>query len=69
MLCFPLQFLTEWINRTLKEEHIVVKNLEEDLYDGLVLHHLLGELLLRVYFLQTSHGRIFQSEDKPQESQ
>uniref|UniRef100_A0A8C5J3K7 Parvin gamma n=1 Tax=Junco hyemalis TaxID=40217 RepID=A0A8C5J3K7_JUNHY len=38
-------FLTEWINRTLKEEHIVVKSLEEDLYDGLVLHHLLGELL------------------------
>ncbi|XP_059702140.1 gamma-parvin isoform X3 [Haemorhous mexicanus] len=37
-------FLTEWINRTLKEEHIVVKSLEEDLYDGLVLHHLLENL-------------------------
>ncbi|NXO63049.1 PARVG protein, partial [Phainopepla nitens] len=36
--------LTEWINRTLKEEHIVVKSLEEDLYDGLVLHHLLENL-------------------------
>ncbi len=31
----------EWINRTLKVEHIVVRTLEEDLYDGLVLHHLL----------------------------
>ncbi|XP_064276640.1 gamma-parvin isoform X2 [Passer domesticus] len=41
-------FLTEWINRTLKEEHIVVKSLEEDLYDGLVLHHLLGSLKLDV---------------------
>uniref|UniRef100_A0A8C3NYJ2 Parvin gamma n=1 Tax=Cyanoderma ruficeps TaxID=181631 RepID=A0A8C3NYJ2_9PASS len=41
---FPLQFLIEWINRTLKEEHIVVKSLEEDLYDGLVLHHLLENL-------------------------
>ncbi|XP_059329105.1 gamma-parvin isoform X3 [Ammospiza nelsoni] len=41
-------FLTEWINRTLKEEHIVVKSLEEDLYDGLVLHHLLGSLQLDV---------------------
>ncbi|KAJ7398869.1 parvin gamma [Pitangus sulphuratus] len=36
--------LIDWINRTLKEEHIVVKSLEEDLYDGLVLHHLLEKL-------------------------
>ncbi|XP_054255766.1 gamma-parvin [Indicator indicator] len=37
-------FLVDWINTTLKEEHIVVKSLEEDLYDGLVLHHLLENL-------------------------
>ncbi|KAM9030174.1 gamma-parvin isoform 2-T4 [Guaruba guarouba] len=36
--------LIDWINTTLKEEHIVVKSLEEDLYDGLVLHHLLAIL-------------------------
>uniref|UniRef100_A0A8C3MRT0 Uncharacterized protein n=1 Tax=Geospiza parvula TaxID=87175 RepID=A0A8C3MRT0_GEOPR len=42
------EFLIEWINRTLKEEHIVVKSLEEDLYDGLVLHHLLGSPKLDV---------------------
>ncbi|NXC67200.1 PARVG protein, partial [Anhinga anhinga] len=36
--------LMDWINTTLKEEHIVVKSLEEDLYDGLVLHHLLENL-------------------------
>ncbi|NWQ59722.1 PARVG protein, partial [Neopipo cinnamomea] len=36
--------LIDWINRTLQEEHIVVKSLEEDLYDGLVLHHLLEKL-------------------------
>ncbi|XP_049579609.1 gamma-parvin isoform X3 [Syngnathus scovelli] len=36
--------LVDWINRTLKEEHIVVRSLDEDLYDGLVLHHLLGRL-------------------------
>ncbi|NXP19233.1 PARVG protein, partial [Scytalopus superciliaris] len=36
--------LMDWINRTLQEEHIVVKSLEEDLYDGLVLHHLLEKL-------------------------
>uniref|UniRef100_A0A8C3TVN7 Parvin gamma n=1 Tax=Catharus ustulatus TaxID=91951 RepID=A0A8C3TVN7_CATUS len=41
---FSQHFLTEWINRTLKEEHIVVKSLEEDLFDGLVLHHLLENL-------------------------
>ncbi|XP_075894218.1 gamma-parvin isoform X2 [Nelusetta ayraudi] len=33
--------LVLWINSTLKAEHIVVQSLEEDLYDGLVLHHLL----------------------------
>ncbi|XP_017939118.1 gamma-parvin [Manacus vitellinus] len=38
------QFLIDWINRTLQEEHIVVKSLEEDLFDGLVLHHLLEKL-------------------------
>ncbi|XP_063164355.1 gamma-parvin [Candoia aspera] len=45
------KFLINWINTTLKDEHIVVKNLEEDLYDGLVLHHLLekfGSLTLEV---------------------
>uniref|UniRef100_A0A8D2PWD4 Parvin gamma n=1 Tax=Zosterops lateralis melanops TaxID=1220523 RepID=A0A8D2PWD4_ZOSLA len=47
-LFLQTSFLTEWINRTLKEEHIVVKSLEEDLFDGLVLHHLLGSLKLDV---------------------
>uniref|UniRef100_A0A3Q3JV64 Gamma-parvin n=1 Tax=Monopterus albus TaxID=43700 RepID=A0A3Q3JV64_MONAL len=37
------QVLVDWINRTLKPEHIVVQSLEEDLYDGLVLHHLLSK--------------------------
>ncbi|CAG08634.1 unnamed protein product, partial [Tetraodon nigroviridis] len=36
--------LVDWINTTLKPEHIVVQSLEEDLYDGLVLHHLLSRL-------------------------
>uniref|UniRef100_UPI0037E99735 gamma-parvin n=1 Tax=Semicossyphus pulcher TaxID=241346 RepID=UPI0037E99735 len=36
--------LVYWINSTLKQEHIVVQTLEEDLYDGLVLHHLLSRL-------------------------
>ncbi|KAJ8374076.1 hypothetical protein SKAU_G00046560 [Synaphobranchus kaupii] len=36
--------LVSWINNTLKREHIVVQSLEDDLYDGLVLHHLLGQL-------------------------
>ncbi|XP_069484246.1 gamma-parvin [Ambystoma mexicanum] len=34
-------FLVEWINEELKQEHIVVRSLEEDIFDGLVLHHLL----------------------------
>ncbi|XP_043823745.1 gamma-parvin [Dromiciops gliroides] len=36
--------LMEWVNSTLFREHIVVQNLEEDLFDGLVLHHLLQRL-------------------------
>lgn len=38
-----LQVLTEWINATLLPEHIVVRSLEEDMFDGLVLHHLFRE--------------------------
>ncbi|KAM6936796.1 gamma-parvin isoform 1-T2 [Xenentodon cancila] len=38
------EVLVDWINKTLKPEHIVVQSLEEDLYDGLVLHHLLSTL-------------------------
>lgn len=30
----------EWINATLLPEHIVVRSLEEDMFDGLILHHL-----------------------------
>eukprot|EP00062_Callorhinchus_milii_P009873 gi/632954138/ref/XP_007892802.1/ PREDICTED: gamma-parvin [Callorhinchus milii] len=37
-------FLIDWINRTLKRDHIVVQSLEEDIYDGLVLHHMLVHL-------------------------
>ncbi|KAM4748692.1 gamma-parvin [Rhinophrynus dorsalis] len=39
-----MMFLTDWINAELKQEHIVVRNVEEDLYDGLVLHHLLQRI-------------------------
>ncbi|XP_015249028.1 gamma-parvin [Cyprinodon tularosa] len=38
------QALIDWINTSLKAEHIVIQSLEEDLYDGLVLHHLLSRL-------------------------
>lgn len=34
------QVLMEWINATLLPEHIVVRSLEEDMFDGLILHHL-----------------------------
>ncbi|XP_032272676.1 gamma-parvin isoform X2 [Halichoerus grypus] len=32
--------LMEWINAKLLPEHIVVRSLEEDIFDGLILHHL-----------------------------
>ncbi|XP_075715937.1 gamma-parvin [Rhinoderma darwinii] len=37
-------FLMDWINNELKQEHIVVKSLDEDLFDGLILHHLLQKI-------------------------
>ncbi|EHB09785.1 Gamma-parvin [Heterocephalus glaber] len=36
--------LMEWVNATLLPEHIVVRSLEEDLFDGLILHHLFQKL-------------------------
>lgn len=36
--------LMEWINAELQAEHIVVRSLEEDLFDGLILHHLFQKL-------------------------
>ncbi|KAM7115427.1 gamma-parvin isoform 1-T1 [Molossus nigricans] len=36
--------LLEWINTELLPEHIVVRSLEEDMFDGLVLHHLFQKL-------------------------
>ncbi|KAJ8791790.1 hypothetical protein J1605_020512 [Eschrichtius robustus] len=37
------QVLIDWVNDVLVEERIIVKQLEEDLYDGQVLQKLLGE--------------------------
>ncbi|XP_004438025.1 PREDICTED: gamma-parvin [Ceratotherium simum simum] len=36
--------LMEWINTELLLEHIVVRSLEEDMFDGLILHHLFQKL-------------------------
>ena len=36
----------DWINAELLPEHIVVRSLEEDIFDGLILHHLFRKLLL-----------------------
>nr|XP_016794846.1 gamma-parvin isoform X3 [Pan troglodytes]XP_016794847.1 gamma-parvin isoform X3 [Pan troglodytes]XP_016794848.1 gamma-parvin isoform X3 [Pan troglodytes]XP_054531916.1 gamma-parvin isoform X3 [Pan troglodytes] len=41
---WSLQVLMEWINATLLPEHIVVRSLEEDMFDGLILHHLFQRL-------------------------
>ena len=41
---FPiLQVLIDWINDVLVDERIIVKSLEDDLYDGQVLQKLLGK--------------------------
>uniref|UniRef100_A0A8C2JHQ2 Parvin, beta n=1 Tax=Cyprinus carpio TaxID=7962 RepID=A0A8C2JHQ2_CYPCA len=38
-----LKVLIDWINSELEEDRIIVKDLEEDLYDGQVLQKLMGE--------------------------
>ena len=35
----------DWINAELLPEHIVVRSLEEDIFDGLILHHLFRKSL------------------------
>lgn len=40
-----IQVLIDWINSELEEERIIVKDLEEDCYDGQVLQKLFGEKL------------------------
>ncbi|XP_030070842.1 LOW QUALITY PROTEIN: beta-parvin [Microcaecilia unicolor] len=42
-----VKVLIDWINEVLVEERIIVKNLEEDLYDGQVLQKLLEKLANR----------------------
>lgn len=40
----------EWINDELADQRIIVKDLEEDLYDGQILQKLLGMLKTRIFF-------------------
>ena len=37
------QTLINWINDVLADHRIIVKDLQEDLYDGLILQKLVGE--------------------------
>uniref|UniRef100_A0A8C1IC44 Parvin, gamma n=1 Tax=Cyprinus carpio TaxID=7962 RepID=A0A8C1IC44_CYPCA len=57
------EVLVEWINRTLKVEHIVVRTLEEDIYDGLVIHHLLRKNHVKATQLLTCTLLVIHSRD------
>lgn len=46
--------LVDWINDMLADQRIIVKFLEEDLYDGQVLQKLLGKILLAVELCSSS---------------
>ena len=41
--CFWLKRLIDWINDVLADHRIIVKDLQEDLYDGLILQKLIGK--------------------------
>lgn len=42
-----LQNLLEWINSELAEKRIVVREIDEDLYDGQILSILMGNVLFK----------------------
>lgn len=42
-----LQILIDWINDELADQRIIVKNIEDDVYDGQVLHKLWEKLTNR----------------------
>lgn len=46
-----IMVLVDWINDVLASQRIIVKHLEEDLYDGQVLQKLLGKSVRMVEFI------------------
>ena len=44
-MTFLFQLLIDWINDVLAEQRIVVKDLEEDLFDGQILQKLIGIII------------------------
>jgi len=54
LLCFvgcKLQVLIDWINDELADFRIIVKDLEEDLFDGQILQKLIGTILLVCFYI------------------
>lgn len=41
-----VQVLIDWVNDELAYHRIIVKQIDEDLYDGMVLHKLIGKISL-----------------------
>ena len=44
--------LLDWINDELAEQRIIVKDLEEDMFDGQILQKLIGSRPLRNFWVQ-----------------
>ena len=42
--------LVDWLNDVLADKRIIVKDLEEDLFDGLILQKLIGKQLTEELF-------------------
>ena len=45
-----IKILIDWINDELAPDRIIVKNIEEDMYDGMVLHKLIGLYFISIFF-------------------
>lgn len=55
-MCF--QVLIDWINSELEEDRIIVKDLEEDCYDGQVLQKLFGKKLVSLASQLSQHNHL-----------
>lgn len=45
-----MNILIDWVNDVLADHRIIVKNLEQDLYDGQVLQKLYGNIMIIIIF-------------------
>ncbi|XP_038048958.1 beta-parvin-like isoform X1 [Patiria miniata] len=58
-----IQVLMDWINEEMKEQRVIVRDLEEDLYDGQILGNLIEKLAgIRLEVREVMQSEVFQKQ-------